>query len=150
MKKLLTLSFLTLLCANSFAKTCVVLSGTEDSSDYTNRLATYEDVESNNNSIVTLIKNNGEVHANFDMASVYFGVQSQAEIDARTEDILGSQVAIISKDSENNQLTLSIGKWNKAEGDVIESSTMSISDLTSSKAAVFDTKQKLAIYCIDQ
>jgi hypothetical protein len=150
MKNILGLTFLALLSVNSFAKTCVVAQSVNSPSDYDNNIATYTNVENSKHSIMTIIKKNGEVLTDVNMETFYDGLHTQEEIEARTAELYESQVAMIVADKVENQLTLAIGSGTVDKGEMLNSSVMSLSDLTSSKSAVFDTDNKLAIYCVDQ
>lgn len=155
MKKIIGLIFLSILSTASFAKTCVVATSTDDNpNDYNHTIATYSDVEMKDGMIMTVITKDGDVLRNLNLETYYDGVTSQEEIDARSARLIGSQMAIISVDKKEGQLSLAIGDGTvpdpKRDDNLIDSSAMSLSDLSSSKAALFDVKGNLAIYCVGQ
>lgn len=149
MKKIIGFTLLSMLSTASFAKTCVVASSGQNPNDFNNTIATYTDIEERENMIITIIKKDGEVMTDVNLETYFQGANSQDEIDARTAELDGSKVAIIAPDRAENQLTLSIGEGVDDPDELLKSSSMSLSDLSSSKSAVFDMGQKLAIYCVD-
>ena len=154
MKKLqfiLAALFILLGTSNAFSQTMtfVITEAEGESSDFNKQIALYTDVDLQKGSdIKTLIKPNGDVIKNFDTTKYYEGVTSQEEVDERTNIIAGSNIAIVSIDIETNQLGLTIGEVINNPQEILKSTSMSLCDLDSSKAAIFDMDKKLAIYCV--
>ncbi len=145
MKKLqfiLTTLFILLLTNHAFSQTMnfmVIASGGGQN-------AVYNDVaRDKTDNIITLFKPNGEVVKDFDLVKYYEGVTSQKEVDELANKIVGSEIAIISIDTENNQLSLAIGDVTNT--DLISPTSISECDLDCiSKTSIFDLGKDITIY----
>ncbi len=142
LKFILTALFILLLTNHAFSQTMdfmVVASGGGQN-------AVYNDIaRDKTDDIITLFKPNGEVVRDFDLAKYYEGDKSQEELEELTNKIVGSEIAIISIDTENNQLSFAIGDVTNT--DIISPTSMSECDLDCiSKTSIFDMGKDITIY----
>jgi hypothetical protein len=151
MKKFFVFVFFLILSTASFAKECVISSVTEDANAfYNNTIATYTNIEEREGMITTIIKKNGNVITDFNWQSYYDGAQNKEEMDARTEKLVGTQVATIIVEKDKNLITLAIGVGESFDSMLrLNARSVAISDLTSSKVVVIDIEKKLTINCIE-
>ena len=144
--------FILLGTSNAFSQTMtiVVTASENESSDINKNLATYTDVDfQKDGDIMTLIKPNGEVIKYFDTTTYYENATSQEEVNQLTNNIAGSEIAIVTIDKKNNLLKLTIGDVVNDTKEILKSTALSLCDLDfKSKAAVFDMNKKLALYCV--
>ena len=124
-------------------------SNSEENINFLKNLANYPKIDiSKTSNHITLIKPDGEVIQDFDTAKFYAGLSTQEEVNEKTKNILGSKIAIITIDIENNILTLSVGEVVEGMKDIFEMNAMTMNDLDFKKnAALLDMKNKIAIYC---
>jgi len=147
--KFTLMTLLTLFSLSTFAKTCFVAQPEDNPNDYSSNLATFTDVEKKDGNLIVLIKDNGEVVADFNVEEYYQGATTQEEVDNLTAMIKGSRIAMINTDSATNTLSLAIGRLNGDIEDMLNSSSAVTTDLSSSKAALFDSTTSLVIFCQD-
>lgn len=147
MKSLFTIAMLAT-SLNSFAgNTCVVkrLFNQEGKLDKT--LARYENIDTSKNvSINTLIKEDGSIIKNFKYESLFEGMNiDNLDVDAITETIKGSRLAIINANQKEIELYITDFK---AVSNISEvNASLAIGDINSKKIAIKDLKNNLSIIC---
>jgi hypothetical protein len=152
MKKLLVLATLSLMSVSSFASMhCSIATDTNGDGNFDNNIALYENVDTSKSStITTLIKSDGSVVENYDISKLYEGVTTQEEIDARTASVAGSQIAIVNIEKEQEQMTLSTGSFTGNTERLLVSDHMAFGDLDAGRLGLFNMRDGLSIFCVNQ
>lgn len=143
--KILFFGLALLTSISSFAMVCGIGLPSGDVNTHDRRVALYHDVEKSNSTMMTLIKPNGEVLENFSTETYFEGVASQAEIEARKKEIVGSKLASVGVD-EQGRLILAIGTIQDSTEELFKSNAMMMGT-TDRLQVLFDMENKISITC---